>query len=54
MAAIDQGLVPSTVTRGPEDFRTSRTCHLRAVDADLSERIDQSLAALMSVDPAYA
>ena len=54
MAAIDQGLVPSTVTRGPEDFRTSRTCHLRAVDAAMSERIDQSLAALMGVDPAYA
>jgi prolyl 4-hydroxylase len=27
--AINSALLPSTVTRGSDDYRTSRTCHLR-------------------------
>jgi len=49
MVAIDRGLVPSTVTTGPDDYRTSRTCHLSDVDPDLARRLDQRLAGLLAV-----
>jgi prolyl 4-hydroxylase len=51
MAAIDQKLVPSTVTRGDSSYRTSRTCHMRGADAELAARLDQRLADLFGVDP---
>jgi prolyl 4-hydroxylase len=54
MAAIDQKLVPSTVTRGDSSYRTSRTCHLRGSDAGLAERLDQRLAALLGVDVRFS
>lgn len=47
--AIDRGLVPSTVTTGPDDYRTSRTCHLNDVNAALAKRLDERLAALLAV-----
>lgn len=49
IAAIDRGLVPSTVTVGPDDYRTSRTCHLSDVEPALASELDQRLAALMGV-----
>lgn len=49
--AIDQGLQPSTVTRGSSDYRTSRTCHLRQKHAALAEELDRRFAALLGVDP---
>ena len=52
--AIDQSLVPSTVTRGPADYRTSRTCHLRGAAPELTRELDQRFAALLGVDPALA
>ena len=51
MAAIDQKLVPSTVTHGDSSYRTSRTCHLRGADAGLAAQLDQRLADLLGVDP---
>jgi prolyl 4-hydroxylase len=51
MEAIDHQLVPSTVTHGDSNYRTSRTCHLPGADADLARRIDQRLAGLFAVDP---
>jgi prolyl 4-hydroxylase len=52
--AIDRGLVPSTVTRGAGDYRTSRTCHLRGVDPELTSSLDRRFAALFGVDPALS
>ena len=49
ITAIDRGLVPSTVTTGPDDCRTSRTCHLNDVDAPLAAGLDARLAALFAV-----
>jgi prolyl 4-hydroxylase len=49
--AIDSQLVPSTVTHGDSNYRTSRTCHLPGADADLARRLDQRLADLFGVDP---
>jgi prolyl 4-hydroxylase len=49
--AINNQLVPSSVTRGESTYRTSRTCHLVDSDAELSARIDRLLADLMGVDP---
>lgn len=54
--AIDQGLVASTVTRGPSAWRTSRTCHLSAIDPELTARIEAQLSDLIGtggqgVDP---
>ena len=49
--AIDQGLQPSTVTRGSSDYRTSRTCHLRRQHADLTRELDRRFAALLGVAP---
>lgn len=54
ISAIDQALVPSTVTRGSADYRTRRTCHLTAVDPLLTQRLDQRSAALIGVDPALS
>ena len=51
---INQALVPSTVTHGPEDFRTSRTCHLADVKPEFIRLVDQRLSALLGVDPAYS
>ena len=51
IVAIDQKLVPSTVTHGDSAYRTSRTCHLRDADVELAARLDQRLADLFSVDP---
>lgn len=52
--AIDSSLAPSTVTRGPADYRTSRTCHLRQAAPQLVAQIDARLAALIGVDGAYS
>ncbi|MEB3354623.1 MAG: 2OG-Fe(II) oxygenase [Cyanobacteriota bacterium] len=52
--AIDQKLIPSTVTRGDKSYRTSRTCHLRGADADLAKRLDQRLVELFGVEPGYS
>ena len=54
IAAIDRGLVPSTVTRGSSEYRTSRTCHLHDVDPLLTRELDHRFAALFGVDPAFA
>jgi len=48
---IDSSLQPSTVTIGPDDYRTSRTCHLRDLDAPLIAVLEARLAALIGVDP---
>lgn len=48
---IDSSLQPSTVTIGPGDYRTSRTCHLRDLDAPLIGVLEARLAALIGVDP---
>ena len=50
--AIDTSLNPSTVTRGPQDYRTSRTCYLNQALPELSAELDRLLAALIGVDPA--
>ncbi len=48
---IDSSLQPSTVTVGPHGYRTSRTCHLRDLDAPLIGVHEACLAALIGVDP---
>ena len=48
--AINSALLPSTVTRGSNDYRTSRTCHLRRIHPVLSRRLDQRFAELLGVD----
>ncbi|MGB1621969.1 MAG: prolyl hydroxylase family protein [Synechococcus sp.] len=52
--AIDQGLQPSTVTRGSSDYRTSRTCHLRRQHAELAELLDRRFSALLGVEPEFS
>jgi len=52
--AIDQTLVPSTVTTGPDDYRTSRTCHLADAAPALSADLDRRFSALLGVDPAFS
>jgi prolyl 4-hydroxylase len=54
ISCINQALVPSTVTHGPDDFRTSRTCHLNDVNPGFIRSVDQRLSALLGVDPAYS
>jgi prolyl 4-hydroxylase len=49
MALIDQSLKPSTVTRGPADYRTSRTCHLKASDGDLVVVVNQRICKLIGI-----
>ncbi|MCS5697751.1 2OG-Fe(II) oxygenase [Cyanobium sp. FGCU-52] len=51
---IDSSLQPSTVTIGPGDYRTSRTCHLRDLDAPLIGVLETRLAALIGVDPTFS
>ena len=51
---IDTSLQPSTVTRGPADYRTSRTCHMRRADPELMRQIDARIAGLIGVDPVYS
>ena len=51
---INQALVPSTVTHGPEDFRTSRTCHLEDVNPEFIRTVNQRLSALLGVDLAFS
>ena len=48
---IDSCLQPSTVTIGPHGYRTSRTCHLRDLDAPLIGVHEACPAALIGVDP---
>ena len=38
IAAINESLQPSTVTRGSSDYRPSRTCHLRQNRPELAKR----------------
>ena len=52
--AINSALLPSTVTRGSDDYRTSRTCHLRHHHPLLSRRLDQRFAELLGVDPRFS
>ena len=52
--AINQGLQPSTVTRGDSDYRTSRTCHLRHRHAELAQLLDRRFAALLGVEPGFS
>ena len=52
--AINSALLPSTVTRGSNDYRTSRTCHLRHHHPVLSRRLDQRFAKLLGVDPRFS
>jgi len=54
IAAIDAALVPSSVTFGPADYRTSRTCHLPETHAVLSRALDLRFARLLGVDAALA
>ena len=49
--AINGGLQPSTVTRGHQDYRTSRTCHLSQTLPELASQLDDRFAALLGVDP---
>lgn len=49
---IESSLQPSTVTHGPQDYRTSRTCHLGRLESPLVAQLDARLAALVGVDPA--
>jgi len=51
---IDSSLQPSTVTIGPGDYRTSRTCHLRDLDAPLIGALEARLAAIIGVDPTFS
>ncbi|MFM7547730.1 MAG: prolyl hydroxylase family protein [Cyanobium sp.] len=54
IVAIEQALVPSTVTRGPGDYRTSQTCHLAQVAPELCHSLDVRFAALLGVDASLA
>jgi prolyl 4-hydroxylase len=53
ISCIDSGLQPSTVTRGPADYRTSFTCHLRPSQSPLVQRLENQLAELLGVDPSF-
>lgn len=54
MQVIDGSLKPSTVTRGPVDYRTSHTCHMRRANQDFVQELDRRLADLIGVDLAYS
>jgi prolyl 4-hydroxylase len=49
---IDGSLRRSTTTRGPEDYRTSRTCDMRRAKPELIADIDQRLADMIGCDVA--
>jgi len=51
ISCIESGLQPSTVTRGPADYRTSYTCHLSPAQSPLVEKIENKLSKLIGVDP---
>ena len=51
---IDTSLSRSTVTVGPADYRTSRTCHMRAANPDLMSQIDARIAGLIGCDPSFS
>jgi prolyl 4-hydroxylase len=53
-AAIDVSLTPSTVTRGPADYRMSSTCFIRRTEPELARELDARIAALIGVDPAWS
>lgn len=44
---IDSSLRRSTTTRGPEDYRTSRTCHMRRAKPEMIKDIDQRVGDLI-------
>ncbi len=52
--AIDRSLVPSTVTTGAADYRTSQTCHLTQVAPSLTEKLNRRFTSLFSVESALA
>lgn len=54
ISCIESSLQPSTVTRGPADYRTSFTCHLRPSQSPLIQRLEVKLAGLLGVDPRFA
>lgn len=54
IGCIDAALQPSTVTLGPSNYRTSRTCHLGTSAPALSAALDQRLADVLGLDPACA
>jgi prolyl 4-hydroxylase len=47
ITVIDASLRRSTTTRGPSDYRTSRTCDMRRAKPEMIESIDQRLANLV-------
>jgi prolyl 4-hydroxylase len=51
---INKSLRRSTVTRGPADYRTSRTCDMKRADPDLMNDVDNRLSALVGCDPAMS
>ncbi|MFZ9114995.1 MAG: prolyl hydroxylase family protein, partial [bacterium] len=51
---IDRSLIPSSVTHGPADYRTSRTCHLHNGYEELARVLDERLAMVLGVDAAYS
>lgn len=51
---IDKMLVPSEVTFGDNNYRTSRTCHLFDVNAQLVEDLDIYFSDVLGVDPEYS
>ena len=51
---IDGSLRKSTTTRGPADYRTSRTCGLRRAAPETIVDIDQRLAGLIGCDVAFS
>ncbi len=52
--AINSSLKPSTVTRGSNDYRTSRTCHLRQNSPELAAQLDQRFSELFGVDSRFS
>lgn len=51
---INGSLRRSTTTRGPKDYRTSRTCGMRGGEAERIKKIDQRLADLIGCDVSYS
>ena len=49
--AINGGLQSSTVTRGRQDYRTTRTCYLSQTLSELASQLDSRFAAPLGVDP---
>jgi prolyl 4-hydroxylase len=54
IAVIDKSLGRSTVTQGPSDYRTSRTCHMRRAKPEMMQEIDARIAHLIHRDPAFS